>query len=64
MCKTNSMQNIKLTKIATNDKQLVVATIVHFDNITGTGVDEREATINVRKAFDRYLTNQIKRIKA
>jgi hypothetical protein len=58
------MQNIKLTKIATNDKQLVVATIAHFDNITGTGVDEREATINVRKAFDRYLTNQIKRIKA
>ncbi len=58
------MQNIKLTKIAVNDKQLVVATIINFDNITGTGVDEREATINVRKAFDRYLTNQIKRIKA
>ncbi len=64
MCKTNSMQNIKLTKIAVNDKQLVVATVINFDNITGTGVDEREATINVRKAFDRYLTNQIKRIKA
>ncbi len=64
MCKTNPMQNIKLTKIAVNDKQLVVATIINFDNITGTGVDEREATINVRKAFDRYLTNQIKRIKA
>ncbi len=58
------MQNIKLTKIAVNDKQLVVATVINFDNITGTGVDEREATINVRKAFDRYLTNQIKRIKA